>query len=56
MTALIALTQADTVSLWDPVVRTLIVANIVGKVPGTEHAQPSMPPAERQTLAGSPRR
>jgi hypothetical protein len=36
VTALIALTQADTVLLWDPVNRTLIAANIVGKMPWTE--------------------
>ena len=30
MTALIALTQADTVLLWDPADRTLIAANLVG--------------------------
>jgi hypothetical protein len=32
MTALVALTQADdTVLLWDPTNRTLIVANLIGK-------------------------
>lgn len=36
MTALVALTQAETVLLWDPANRTLIVANIVGKMPWTE--------------------
>jgi len=36
MTALIALTQADTVLLWDPADRTLIAANIVGRMPWTE--------------------
>jgi hypothetical protein len=39
MTALIALTQADTVLLWDPNDRTLIAANLVGSslevVPGS---------------------
>jgi hypothetical protein len=30
MTALVALTQADTVLLWDPTNRTLIAANLVG--------------------------
>jgi hypothetical protein len=30
MTALVALTQADTVLLWDPTNRTLITANLVG--------------------------
>jgi hypothetical protein len=43
MTALIALTQADTVLAWDPAGRTLIIANIVGKMPWTERAQPSPP-------------
>jgi hypothetical protein len=33
MTALMALTQADTILLWDPVNRTLIAANIVGTWP-----------------------
>jgi hypothetical protein len=41
MTALVALARADTVLLWDPPVRTLIVANIVGQMPWTERAQPS---------------
>jgi predicted nucleic acid-binding Zn ribbon protein len=43
MTALIALTQADTVLLWDPADRTLIAANLVGKMPWTEKSQPSAP-------------
>jgi predicted nucleic acid-binding Zn ribbon protein len=43
MTALIALTQADTSLLWDPADRTLIAANIVGTMPWTERAQPSPP-------------
>jgi len=43
MTALIALTQADTVLAWDPADRTLIAANIVGTMPWTERAQPSLP-------------
>jgi predicted nucleic acid-binding Zn ribbon protein len=43
MTALIALTQADTVLAWDPADRTLIAANIVGTMPWTERAQPSPP-------------
>jgi hypothetical protein len=38
MTALIALTQADTVLAWDPAGRTLIAANIVGRMPWTGHA------------------
>jgi hypothetical protein len=33
MTALIALTQADTVLAWDPTNRTLIAANLVGSMP-----------------------
>jgi hypothetical protein len=36
MTALIALTQAGTVLAWDPADRTLIAANLVGKMPWTE--------------------
>jgi hypothetical protein len=36
MTALLALTQADTVLLWDPSNRTLIAANIVGTMPWTQ--------------------
>jgi hypothetical protein len=43
MSALIALTQADTVLLWDPAGRTLIAANIVGTMPWTERDQPSPP-------------
>jgi hypothetical protein len=38
MAALIALTQADTVLVWDPSDRTLIAANLVGKMPWTEGA------------------
>lgn len=38
MTALIALTQAGTVLLWDPAVRTVIAANVIGKMPWTEPA------------------
>jgi hypothetical protein len=45
MTALIALTQADTVLLWDPTNRTLIVANLVGNrlevVPGSSEVRRS---------------
>ena len=36
MTALIALTQADTVLAWDPANRTLVAANLVGTMPWTE--------------------
>ena len=36
MTALIALTQADAVLVWDPADRTLIAANLVGRMPWTE--------------------
>jgi hypothetical protein len=43
MTALIALTQADTVLAWDPAGRTLIAANLVGRMPWTEGARPSPP-------------
>jgi hypothetical protein len=35
MTALIALTQSDTVLAWDPADRTLIVANLIGTMPWT---------------------
>jgi hypothetical protein len=35
-TALIALTQADTVLVWDPADQTLIAANLVGTMPWTE--------------------
>jgi hypothetical protein len=41
MTALIAITQADTVLAWDPADRTLIAANLVGTMPWTERARPS---------------
>lgn len=36
MTALIALTQANTVLVWDPPNRALIAANLVGTMPWTE--------------------
>ena len=39
MTALIALTQADTVLLWDPTDRTLIAANVIGTMPWTEQVK-----------------
>ena len=38
MTALVALTQADTVLVWDPADRTLIAANLRGTMPWTEDA------------------
>lgn len=44
MTALITLTQADTVLAWDPAHRTLIAANLVGRMPWTERAQSSPSP------------
>jgi hypothetical protein len=44
MTALVALTQAETVLAWDPADRTLIAANLVGTMPWTE-GTPSSPPA-----------
>ena len=34
--ALIALARADTVLVWDPADRTLIAANIVGRMPWTD--------------------
>jgi hypothetical protein len=46
MTALIALTQADTVLAWDPANRTVIAANLVGSMAWTEPARPS--PAVRR--------
>jgi hypothetical protein len=39
MTALIALTQAQTVLAWDPSDRRLIAANLVGKMPWTERVR-----------------
>jgi hypothetical protein len=39
MTALIALTQADTVLAWDPTDRTLIAANVSGSMPWTERPE-----------------
>jgi hypothetical protein len=36
MTAIIALTQADSVLVWDPDGPSLIAANLVGKMPWTE--------------------
>lgn len=38
ITALIALTQADTVLAWDPADRTLIAANLVGTMPWTKRS------------------
>jgi hypothetical protein len=35
MTALVALARADTVMVWDPADRRLIIANIVGQMPWT---------------------
>ena len=35
VSALVALSQADTILLWDPANRTLIAANIVGTMPWT---------------------
>jgi hypothetical protein len=34
--ALVALSQADTVMIWDPEGRTLIAANVIGQMPWTE--------------------
>ncbi len=36
ITALISLAQAKTVLVWDPAGRTLIAANVVGRMPWTE--------------------
>jgi len=35
VTAVVALAQADTVMMWDPPNRVLIVANVVGQMPWT---------------------
>ena len=43
MTALVALTQADTVLVWDPADRTLVAANLRGTMPWTEN--PATPAA-----------
>lgn len=47
MTALIALTQADTVLAWDPADHTLIAANLIGTMPWTERPPPPGPPDAR---------
>jgi hypothetical protein len=44
MAALLALTQADTVLLWDPINLTLIAANVVGNW---------LPPADQQPTTSS---
>jgi hypothetical protein len=36
VTALVALTQAPTILLWDPEVPALIAANVVGRMPWTD--------------------
>jgi hypothetical protein len=41
VSAVVALSQADTVLAWDPASRTLIAANVVGTMPWTIHAQSS---------------
>ena len=38
VTAVVALAQADTVMMWDPPNETLIVANVVGRMPWTVRA------------------
>jgi len=40
--ALIVVARADTDLVWDPVDRTLIAANIVGRMPWTERPQPAV--------------
>ena len=35
VTAVVALAQADTVMMWDPLNQTLIAANVVGQMPWT---------------------
>jgi len=39
MCALIALTQAPTTLLWDPADETLIIANLVGRMPWTDQLE-----------------
>jgi hypothetical protein len=39
VTAIIALTQAPTILLWDPESRTLIAANVLGRMPWTDRFQ-----------------
>jgi hypothetical protein len=41
VSAVVALSQADTVLAWDPTNRTLIAANIVGTMPWTTREQTS---------------
>jgi hypothetical protein len=43
LTALISLARAETVLVWDPANRTLIAANLVGKMPWTEGKQRGEP-------------
>ncbi|HEY7633653.1 MAG TPA: hypothetical protein VH817_23325 [Thermoleophilaceae bacterium] len=40
MSALVALAASDTVLVWDPVNRTLIAANVRGRMPWTEDFGP----------------
>ena len=47
VTALVALAQADTVLMWDPENRTLIAANLRGRMPWTERFEgESEPPGD----------
>ena len=47
VTALVALAQADTVLVWDPENRTLIAANLRGRMPWTERFEgESEPPGD----------
>ena len=41
MCALVALTQAPTLLLWDPAADTLIAANLVGRMPWTDQFEPA---------------
>ena len=53
MTALIPLTQANTVLVWDPADRTLIAAHVIGRMAWTERAEPTDSPVERpEPLSG----
>jgi hypothetical protein len=44
VSALVALTQAPTILMWDPDGPTLIAANLLGKMPWTDWGRPSLWP------------
>jgi arsenate reductase (thioredoxin) len=53
MSAIVALTQADTVLAWDPANRTLIAANIIGTMPWTRTDNPPSP-SQEPTVSDKP--